>query len=113
MSVWKLLIAVVLLVLVVVFGFREYQVRRIYQLSGQISSCSYSDAARFCSLFTADDGRLFLLTEGSVSDLKKIDSDIAKFYNKPIKIKGHILGQKIGIEGLGKIPRIDVVKFEI
>lgn len=83
----------------------------MFELAGQISSCKYTDANRYCSLFTTTDASRFLLTEGSVLELKKIDPEIANFYDRPIKVSVHILGQKIGVENFGKINRIEVIGF--
>lgn len=98
--------------LLIILSYREYKTHKIYNVKGQISSCRYVDAARYCSLFTTDDGAKYILTEGSVDQLKKINEDIANFYNKPIQIEAHILGQKIDVEEIGKLNRIAVVKFQ-
>ena len=90
----------------------EYQVRKVYQLEGEINSCRYEEAGRYCSLFVSEDNKLFLLTEGSVDSLKKIDEDIGRFYQKPVKISAHILGQKIRVENLGEINRIEVIDYK-
>lgn len=107
---WPIFLGLLLAVTVLLFGIREYQTRSLHTFDGVITPCRYADADRECSFITTFESERYLLTDGSMEELKKVTTN--NFYGRRVKLFAKVSRQRINVRDVGELIRIQVEKFE-
>lgn len=109
----KLLKVLGIISLLLIFGvaaYFEFTFRQIHQISGVIHGCFYADADFACSYVASDQGN-FLLTPGSVDQMRE-GKDVSTIYDLQVKLEGRISRQRLGVRDLGVMNRFQVERWE-
>ena len=111
MTRFRIFFIFILLLVSIFFLKREFQTRRIFWFEGEILPCEYRDARSYCSFLLTRDGQKLLLTPASEEKISQY-LRLSVIYGREVKLKGSVLGEKIGVLNEGELNRFKVDKFE-
>jgi len=109
---FKILLLLIFLLILAIFTFRELQVRKIYQIDGQILPCQYQDAFSYCSFLETAGGQKFLLAPGSEEKIDKAFG-LEQIYGRKVLVRGNLLGEEIAVLKEGNLRRFNISELEV
>jgi len=111
MTRFRIFFIFILLLISIFFLKKEIEVRKTAWFEGEIFPCEYQEARSYCSFLQARDGQKLLLTPASERKISQY-LRLPVIYGREIKLKGTILGEKIGVLDEGELNRFKIDKFE-